>query len=557
MATAEGALAVGTTTVADVLAAQVVTEEVPVVFGLLGEANLALALALRRAGRTWLALRREDAVVAAADGFAQGDGGIGVAFVSQGPALANALNPLIGARKNRTPLVLVTGALPADDVTAPQWCDHGLIAEAAGVPLFGVTSPADAEHVVGAAFRRAHRDGPVVLEIPTRLQTAPVPPAAEPLTRPVGDAPGEIATQPDQEIALAYALALLCEASRPVILAGAGARECLPLLVEIAERTGAALATTLKVKGAFDGHPQDLGVAGGFGPLAGQRVLDCADLALVVGASLNAFTTRGGRLFQNTPLIRVDRLPAPPEGPAAAVSLVGEARPLLSALCDRFRAVDLVARSGWPPAFPDEPEPDLSSAQGLDLRTVARFLDQTLPADRAFCTDLGYFTSEPEIHVRVRHPRRHAFPLHFGSIGLGLATALGLAAADRSVPTLCTVGDGGLMASVGELESLARTGLPVVVAVFNDSAYGVEVHELRHQGEDVDLARFAPVDFAAVAESFGIPALRATHTDDLPGIAAHLRAPTGPMFIDFTLDPDIVTAWYREFVHPAETEELE
>jgi thiamine pyrophosphate-dependent acetolactate synthase large subunit-like protein len=531
-------------TVADVFAEAARRHGVGTAFGLLGEANLALVLAVRRAGLDWIPLRGEDAVVAAADGHAQGTGRPAMALVSQGPALANAVNPLIGARKGRTPLVVVTGALADDQRDAPQWCDQAALVSACGVRFVDARSAADVE----AAFAYAREERlPVVLQIPTAIQlgeptpssVAPGPSTPAPVA---GPAPADLDRAAD----------LLAAAQRPVVLAGRGAIAARDEAVALAARAGAWLATTLLAKGLFAGEPNDIGVTGGFSTVGNERIVADADLVLVLGAGLNAYTTRGGRLLGATTVVRVDRDPdASAGGPAAAVELCGDAAAVARALTERLPS----ARPTVGPLPADPPEPDDSDDSGLDLRAVSRLLDAALPTDRALVTDLGYFTSEPAIAVAVRHPRRHAFPLHFGSIGLGLATAIGLAAADPSVPTLCAVGDGGLCASLGELESLARTRLPVVVAVFDDRAYGVEVHELRHRGLATDVAEFAPVDFAAVARALGIPAVAARTAGDLDAVRAALAAPDGPLLVHFQLNPTVVTRWYRENVHAAPVEE--
>jgi thiamine pyrophosphate-dependent acetolactate synthase large subunit-like protein len=277
-----------------------------------------------------------------------------------------------------------------------------------------------------------------------------------------------------------------------------------------------------------------------------------ADLVLAIGASLNAYTTRQGELLCKATVVRVDvDADALASGPAVDLALHGDAATIARELTRRIGTPRQGYRSD-PRLRSSELDPfvDESDETGLDLRTVARFLDSALPEDRALATDLGYFTSEPAIHVQVRHPRRQAFPLHFGSIGLGLATGIGLAASDPSVPTLCAIGDGGLCASLGELETLARTRLPVVVAVFNDDAYGVEVHELRFRGEPTDVAEFPPVDFAALGHSLGIRSLRASRAQDLPAVRDALADPREPLLVDFRLNPTVVTRWYRENVHP-------
>ncbi len=544
--------------VADVVAGVVQENGVRTVFGLLGEANLAIALALRDNGCEWLAMRREDSVVAAAEGFAQGAGGVGVATVSQGPALANAMNPLIGAVKGRSPLVLITGALPDSAREAPQWWDQSALAAATGTPFLRISEATAAQEITRLAFDQARSGTPVILEVPTHLQHASAgPPADAAGAQPAQDSSYPYdGTSPDPA-EIAQAATWLSVADRPVVLAGHAAIGCRDQLIQIADGCGAVLATTLKAKGLFNGHPRDVGVAGGFGNPTAQELLDRADTALVAGASLNAFTTRGGVLFAGARVVRVEALPGDPAVGSSELRVTGGVLEVLREIVGELPPGSDSCAPDWPvdPSWKPAAEPDQSDASGLDLRTVSRFLDASLPADRALSTDLGYFTSEPAIAIEVRHPRRLSFPLHFGSIGLGLASAIGLSSSDASVPTLCVVGDGGLCAALGELETLSRTTLPIVVAVYNDSAYGVEVHELRYRGQDTALARFPHVDFAAVAEALGIEAFRASSRAELEALTPALARPHRPVLLDFTLNPDIVTAWYRQYVHPATAKE--
>lgn len=544
--------------VADVIAKSGVTH----VFGLLGEGNLAFAEALDEHGQVrWMAVRREDAAVCAADGYAQGTGSCGVAMVTHGPALTNTITPLVGALKGRSPVVIVTGEIAAENAHLPQYLDQGALIESVGIEYASARTANEAPTVVAAALGHALRDRrPIVVGIPTALQHAA---AEHPRLTATGRTPEGHAALGDAmdngrpastRAGLARAVEALARAERPVIIAGRGAEADRDLVVRFARHSGALLATTLLARGLFAGEPGDLGVCGGFGLRIGRNLIEAADVALVLGAGLNDYTTGSGRYLDTAVVIQVDR---------DATALGRRFRPDIAVLADTEQAVQFLLdrvpggvryrtdevllcaeQARRSVEFADE-----SDSEGMDLRTVATFLDQAFPDDRCFVSDLGYFTSEPSKYVDVRDPRRHAFCLHFGSIGLGLATSLGLAAAHPDLVTLCVVGDGGLAASLGELETLARSRLPVAVAVFNDSAYGVEWQAQCHAGVSPRLSEFPDVDFTQVAHALGIAARRVRSTSEFPATAEFLAGSMGqPVLIEFMTKRSVLTNWYRDLV---------
>jgi acetolactate synthase I/II/III large subunit len=540
--------------VADVLARTAVGLGITHAFGLLGEGNLELVCSLRSRGVSWVAMRREDGVVCAADGFSQGSGRLGLGLVTHGPALVNALNPLVGAARGGTPLLLLCGELGPDDRDHPQWLDQAALVRAAGLSYRSVRDPGQAEATLRAAARSATaRKRPEVVGVPVGIQqlAAPYPgptPAAS-----SDQAPGQTrdrVPEPDPGL-IRRAADLLAAARRPVLLAGRGAIGARDDLIALAGRAGCLLATTWPAKGLFHGEPYDIGVCGGFALQAARRLILDADALLVCGASLNRYTTASGELTRGKVIIQVDHdaaafgrhvrpdLAVPAEAAAAARLL----RAALGAGREGYRgpAVAHAIDGMGTGEFTDE-----STEAGLDLRTVACALDRFLPAGRGFVADVGYHASEPAKFVAITAPRRQALTVHFGSIGLALATSVGLAASDPSAPVLCAVGDGGLAGAVGELDTLRRTGLPVAVAVFNDSAYAVEYHTLRGRGRSPELSLFQPVSFASVARAYGIEAMTASRLDDLPRVREFLDPVDRPKLVDFKIRPDVVTRWYAD-----------
>jgi thiamine pyrophosphate-dependent acetolactate synthase large subunit-like protein len=138
------------------------------------------------------------------------------------------------------------------------------------------------------------------------------------------------------------------------------------------------------------------------------------------------------------------------------------------------------------------------------------------------------------------------FTQAFQSIGLGLASALGAAVARPDRLTVAATGDGGFLMSAAELATAARLGAPLVVVVYDDAAYGAEVHHFAPMGEAVDLAQFPDTDFAALARAAGCHGLTARSVDDLGALREWLAAPDRPFVLDAKVDPAICGAWLEE-----------
>jgi thiamine pyrophosphate-dependent acetolactate synthase large subunit-like protein len=344
----------------------------------------------------------------------------------------------------------------------------------------------------------------------------------------------------------------------PVILAGRGAvaSGARDELVALGDEIGALLVTTLPARGFFHGHAYDVGIAGAFGEGLANDLLLGADLILAFGTSLSDYTSKGS-LFRHASVVQFDVDPTATSATGTIEhAVLGDARASAAAL--RARLQDEIRRAvGYRTQDvletiaahrPGEDIADQSGPDGLDPRTLALELDVLLPAGRAVVVDLGYFTAEACKYIAVSDPRKFVFPINFGSIGLALATAAGASVADRSVPTVAIVGDGGLMTAIGELETLRRHNLPVIVIVFDDSAYGIEYHALRIRQTETRLSVFDDVDFAAVARGFGIHGVTVRTIEELRQAGATFGATRGPILIDAKVNGKVETQWLNELV---------
>ncbi len=543
--------------VGEAIARTLVAGGVDTVFGLIGSGNLVLANALRDAGARFVAARHESNATSMADGFARASGRVAVVTVHQGPGFTNTVTHLTEAAKSRTPLLLLAADTPAATLWSNFLIDQAAIARETGALVERIRSVASAGEDAARALRRTQVERrPVVLLVPTdvvSLAGAELGGDRRPPLRRPAPAPAAVRELAD----------LVQAAERPAIVAGRGAvlaraRRSLELL---ADRIGAALATTGVAHGLFAGHPQAIGICGGFSSPLGAEVLGRADLILAFGASLNHWTTHNGHRFSEGARIAQVDLDAEALGALcrADVGVVGDADETARALvgelvargvaCDGFRAEDLAtaaARRRWR----DEPYEDEGTADTIDPRTLTIALDDLLPEQRTVATDGGHFLGYPSMYLSVPDEQGFVFPQAFQGIGQGLGAAIGAATARPDRLTVAALGDGGTLMALSDLETAARERLRLLIVVYDDAAYGAEVHHFGPLGHATDLVRFPDTDFAALARAAGANGITVRAVADLAPVAAWLERHEGPLLIDAKVNPSVRADWVDEaFAH--------
>ena len=320
-------------------------------------------------------------------------------------------------------------------------------------------------------------------------------------------------------------------------MAGRGGRSAGPEIAALAEAGGALLATSAVANGLFVQDPFSLGISGGFSsPFTAATIAD-ADLIVGWGCALNMWTMRHGSLIgAGATVVQVD----------VEDSGLGANRPIdLGVLgdcaADRRRGAGAAARRGPHRRRAAHPGDGGAGSPPNPAGTTCR--PRTSPRRRpsiracsaaswtGCCRPSGSCPSTPATSWATRAPTcpcpdefGFCFTQAFQSIGLGLYTAIGAATArpDR-LPVLGT-GDGGFLMSISELETAVREGIPLVAIVYNDSAYGAEVHHFDVDDEDLEVVRFPLVDIASIARGYGAAAVTVRTVEDLAGVTEWLRA---------------------------------
>ncbi|RSM40739.1 thiamine pyrophosphate-binding protein [Amycolatopsis balhimycina DSM 5908] len=516
-------------------------------FGVVGSGNFEVTNALRAGGVRFVAARHEGGAASMADAYARISGKVPVLSLHQGCGLTNAMTGIAEAAKSRTPMLVLTADSAASSVLSNFRVDQDGLAAAVGAVPERVHSAASAVADTVRAFRTARQQRrTVVLNLPLDVQAQPAPAQPSPPS-----VPGPAPVRPDGGSVTALA-DLLAAAERPVFIAGRGARGSREPLRALASRCGALLATSAVAHGLFHGEEFALGISGGFSSPVAAELIVGADLVVGWGCALNMWTTRHGSLLSpHAKLAQVDVEQAA-LGAHRPIDLgvVGDvactAADVLAVAKERkgYRTEDVAARIAAG-RWNDVEHDDLSRGGRIDPRTLSKLLDELLPAERIVSIDSGNFMGYPSAYLSVPDEQGFCFTQAFQSIGLGLGTAIGAALArpDR-LPVLGT-GDGGLHMALSELDTAVRLRLPLVVIVYNDAAYGAEIH---HFGDaDMTTVRFPDSDFAAIGRGFGCAGVTVRSAEDLFAVREWLAGPrTAPLVIDAKIADDGGSWWLAE-----------
>jgi thiamine pyrophosphate-dependent acetolactate synthase large subunit-like protein len=542
--------------VADVVGATVAAQGVQDAFGILGSGNLVVTNALVAGGVRFHHARHEGGAICMADGYSRVTGRVGVCSVHQGPGLTNTMTGLTEAAKSRTPVLVLAGETPAAALTSNFRIDqHGLV-ESVGAIADRVHGPGTAADDAQRAYQRAQLERrPVVLMLPIDIQPQS-PEQQQPSHAPV---PPTLAPEPPPE-SIAAVADLLSEARRPAIIAGRGAvlAGAGDELERLGALIGAVLATSAPANGLFAGRPYSLGISGGFASPLAAEILPQADVVIVAGASVNHWTTKHGALIaKDARVVQIDtEARAIGRNRPVDIPVLGDVRATAALLSDElkrrghFRAgfrttplAEQIAARRWR----DEPYEDASTKQWIDPRTLTIEIDRLLPSERAVTVDSGHFLGYPSMYIDVPDAQAWIFPNGFQAVGLGLGNAIGAAVARPERPTVAAIGDGGAFMALAELETAVRLRLKLLVVIYDDNAYGAEVHHFEPMGHDVSMVRFPDADLAAIAQACGAAAAVVRKVDDLQAIERWLADPSpGPLVLDAKVNPTICAEWLEE-----------
>ena len=526
-------------------------------FGVVGSGNFVMTNALRAGGVPFTAARHEGGAATMADAYSRMSSRLGIVSLHQGCGLTNAMTGITEAAKSRTPMIVLTADSPAAALRSNFRIDQDALVRSVGAVSERVYSADSVAADVVRAYRTAvTQRRTVVLNV--AIDIAAMPASVDGPISPVFEQPR---VRPDVG-AVRDLVGLIAASQRPVFVAGRGARNAGPVIAALAATTGALVATSAVANGLFAGDPFDLGISGGFSSPTTAELIADADLIVGWGCALNQWTMRHGKLIgADTRVVQVDddvdaigahrpvTLGVVGDCGLTAADVLDEIRRVGAAPAPRYRTDEVRSRIAESSRWQNVPVDDISTAERIDPRALTIALDEILPADRVLAIDSGNFMGYPSTHLSVPDENGFCFTQAYQSIGLGLYTAIGAALAQPNRLPVLGTGDGGFLMSIAELDTAVRLGLPVVVIVYNDSAYGAEVHHFTDG--DHDTVTFPDTDIASIARGFGAEGVTVRGVDDLGEVRAWVdgyreAGSARPLIIDAKIADDGGSWWLAE-----------
>jgi acetolactate synthase-1/2/3 large subunit len=513
------------------------------VFVLMSDDTAALVSYLGTAGIQQHRLRHENQAIAAAEGYAAATGKLGVAIIGRGPATLNGANAAKYSQMTDSKVLIIYGDAPlyvSANTVGPDYkaLDVLSLLSAMEVKTFKPSSPNSVRSTFFEAAREASLGNAVAYLLATDLQFMEVE----------DESPDKFLTQqqiPPQIIekeSIETIVALLEKSHKPLILAGIGAYNsgAANVLIKLAEKTGALLSTSLRARSMFLNNPLDIGIVGGLSHPCAKKYIEQSDCVIVFGASLNLWTTDQGTLFQHKKLIQIDNLQSNlGRWHPVDVTITGDARNVAEALLQSLperskeqkpfhtdKVLSELANYNMANDFQDSSTNDL-----MDARPFVLGLNQILPKNCNIISDAGCFMKCLP-YLFVQSPDKFKLTANNHSIGLAFGPAIGFAVARPENLTTLFAGDGAFMMEIGELETVVREKLPMLIIVMNDSAYGMESDYLKKNQLPVEMTQFAEIDFASIAKGFGLEAYTVRSLEDLRKIAPAITNLEKPTLLD-------------------------
>lgn len=538
--------------------AATLSRQISQVFGVMGNGNAHFLDALEKGtGATFTAVRHEAGAVVAADACYRAGGGLAAATTTYGAGFTNTLTSLAEAAQARIPLILVTGE-------APRWgrrpwdVDQLALASGVGVRTFTVGRTDSAATAMLAIEHALSYSLPAVLAIPydvAGLDVGEVREAPEPAV-PAPPAP----VGPVTEGTLTRVAQALAGAQRPILLAGRGAwlSGAGAELGELAAATGAVTLTTALARNIFPEPQFDLGVAGGFGAAGAMDLVQQADVAVVFGASLNQFTMRFGELFApDARVIQVDLSNAATH-PQVSDYIHADATLTARAIREELSRQG-ASSSGWRETLDiaalrtQDAGTGQASDGRLDPRSAAQRIAELLPEDRVVVSDGGHFIAWANMYWPVAAPdRMMMIGTAYQAIGQGFPSVAGAAQAKPESTVVLTTGDGGGLMALADLETAVRVaGGRGLAVVWNDRAYGAEVHLYGRKGFAPKPMLIDEVDFAALARSVGAEGVVVRTLEDLEHLAAWAQRPAADrpfLLLDLRISGEVIAPYQHEVI---------
>ncbi|WP_274558822.1 thiamine pyrophosphate-binding protein [Streptomyces spiramyceticus] len=503
------------------------------VFGLPGQHALGMFDALRRSSLSYVGLRVENNAGFAADAYGRITGEAAPLLLSTGPGALMSLAALQEAAAASAPVLAISSQVPSAGIGGGR---HGYLHELRDQKasfrdivksVHTVRTASQIPSAIAEAWESALTapHGPVWIEIPQDVLLAET---TLPRVTAMDATPHELAPRPELTAVAAH---LLSTAARPAVIAGGGVvrSDASGKLLALAETLNAPVVTTFGGKGAFPWeHP--LSLQSWLEDRHTTDFLEDADVLLVVGSGLGELSSNYYTFKPRGRVIQIDADLGKLESNHPALGIHADARLALSALLETVEPRE-DATAAERAAEVREKVRARIDAQELTLeRQVLASVREALPDTSPSFWDMTILAYWAWSAFDPRHPNTMHSAQGAGGLGYGFPAAIGAAAADPTTPVLAVSGDGGAMYSIAELATARQHNLPVTWLIVDDGGYGILREYMTDAFDEATGTELARPDFVALAESFGVPAMRTTPESLSEDLAKALSAP-GPSVV--------------------------
>lgn len=501
--------------------------------------------------------RHEQGAIHAADAYGRVTRKPGIVLVTSGPGATNLATGLANAMMDSSPLVALTGQVPTAVFGRDAFQETDIVGMSLPITKhnFMAKRPEDVVPMFKAAYRIATdgRPGPVLLDLPRDVQMGQVD----------GGKLSEVKVnykgipEPDPGL-VAYAVKLILEARRPILLIGGGVcwsgatEEALAL----AETLWMPMVTTLPGKNCVpNNHPLFMGPAGMHGRVEADAAIINSDLVVAVGTRFSDRTVGDFKEFQRGRKIihiDIDRSEIG-KNVKPTVGIVGDAKATLRMMLQLIpkaapRSEKFVS---WLRSIKEAYEKfrEQSDMEKFAPWKVLKAIREVTPPNAITATGVGSHQMWCELHWDVYVPGTFITSAGLGTMGFGIPAALGAKIARPDVPVLDIDGDGSFQMTMQNLALVREYNLPIIVVIFDNSALMLVRHwqMLLYNRRIVAVDFEANPDFLKIAEAYGIDGVRPSNYGELKENIAKAIRNNEPLIVDVTIDreKDLVLPWVQ------------
>ncbi|MGE4052152.1 MAG: acetolactate synthase 3 catalytic subunit [Piscinibacter sp.] len=500
-------------------------------------------------------VRHEQAAIHAADGYARATGEVGVALVTSGPGVTNAVTGIATAYMDSIPMVIITGQVPtpAIGLDAFQECDTVGITRPIVKHNFLVKDVRDLATTIKKAFHiaRTGRPGPVVVDIPkdVSLKTTPFhyPATVEMRSyNPVRKGHGG---------QIRKAVQLLLAAKRPYIYTGGGVilGNASAELRELVDLLGYPCTNTLMGLGAIAASdPKFLGMLGMHGTYEANMTMQNCDVLLAVGARFDDRVIGNPAHFASVQrkIVHIDIDPSSiSKRVKVDIPIVGDVKDVLQELIAQIKEAqakpDVQALSAWWGQINEWRKRECLKYKNSDevikpQYVVDKLWEMTRGTDCYVTSDVGQHQMWAAQYYRFDEPRRWINSGGLGTMGVGLPYAMGIKLAKPDADVFCITGEGSIQMCIQELSTCSQYKTPVKIISLNNRYLGMvrQWQELDYQGRYSHSYMDALPDFVKLAEAYGHVGLKIEKPSDVePALREAIRLKDRTVFLDVRTDP--------------------